>query len=316
MIPDIGKIVASYTTPYCLRNLFIQYNLDFNMPFMYDASCDPIEFVNIFKCFPKIILTGLAIESSKDITITDIITHIGLQPLKKLIIIYIGQMLKYDMLKLNIQNISQYSDLNFFRVRHYDIINTNALVQCPNITYLDLKTCTHEQIPSKTFKKLFFCGYNQSYWHPQVDLNKYSNLQHLNSNHPVKLTTFCPTIKSVGFDEYFVPDLTIYPNLEFICMRFSSDLKKYTELRWSHLKHIIIKCCNIDAKFFDDCPNLITIELYDCLNVYNINNLINRPNINLIINTFNIETFKYGPNKSYRKYMKLYDNWINYRIKN
>lgn len=312
MIPDIGKIVALYTEPCGLRNLFIQHKFDFNMAFKYDASKYVTKFdelVYTFNYFPKIMLTGLAIRILQDSIITNIITNIGSNKcitIRKIIILsYRGKNLPI----MNIDGLEKYPNLYFFRTRFCEIKNMNVLSICPYITHLDLHAChTDDQIPSESLHKLIMCGFTQRD-NKRIYINECPKLQHLNANLCVE-TLFNTKIKSLVLWNQI--HSTFWPNLEFLCVSFANNLIN-NSFEWHHLKHIIIRCKIIDAKIFDNCQNLITVELYDC-NVPNIDSLINRSNINLKIKSHdvNIESFKCGPNKSFRKYMKLYEEWIDH----
>ena len=317
MIPDIGKIVASYTEPYGLRNLFIQHNLDFNMAFKYDASKYVIE-LNKLKCifnyFSKIILTGLSIWASQSFVITNITTNIGSHKcttIQKLLIISYD---RYAFPIINIQGLDKYSNLYLFRTRFCKIKNTNVLINCPHITHLDLYTCpTDGLIPSKSLQNLIMCGFEQTIKQIGIDVIDYPKLQHFYGS-PKNWMTMCPTLKSLAMHQQIRYDLTFFPNLEFLYVYINCSLMDNIErYKWHHIKHIIIKCTNIDAKIFESCSNLITVELY-CEYVHNINSLTNQPNINLKISSrnINIHRFKYGPTKSFRKYMKLYKDSIDY----
>lgn len=318
MVPtEVAKIIALKALPHELETVFFQHGLDYSTRFVYDASLHYMMDYNDWAIrFPNIILTGLAIVCTQSLCIMDVIARLGpnvYKSIKKLIVIT-----NTPYVDVSLSDLDKCDNLQYFRARRCRICDVDALTKCPYIKHVDIASCFRLGLISQQFiNKLDFFGFTSDGNAFELTCSD-NQLKHLNENYYGRtLTGQFLGLKSLALsDGCDVPlNLVLHESLEFVCL---SDFEKIDAswLNWVNLKHIvIINCIEFDASIIDKCSNLITFEVYNCKDILNIEKLIEHPNINLkiICKGINIKSLAHGPNKSFRKYMKLYGEWIDYQ---
>lgn len=236
---DIIRLIITYLDPLSLEPFFNLHKVDFRLSFKYDAYYFPRltvqEFERIFRQFPNIKITGVAINISK---------------LKK--ITRYHHILKFD-LNGSFINIHK---LRNHRITHLSLRSKKALTlnlepfdNC--MRHIDIMFCNLENI-----KGISFCTALKSF-----RASNYANISEL---------TCCPELRTLELRGCNNLDVLYKLNLRTLILNKCTILNLPTNC--INLRTLDLTTCVI-LKLPTNCINLQKLILYDCHNLTNVNEL-------------------------------------------
>lgn len=281
MIPGNIGIIVSYVAPMELEKLFLENGFDFEMRFRYDMSsykmtCEEISYV--VRKFPNIMLMGLNVRVNQRILdIANVLEGVGMNKCVYIRRLQIRGSCRPVLCDVNLLGLEKCYDLRFFGARNCVVGNVNVLGKCRNMRYVDLmESSTYNDLELKLLEKVrYLCG--PWYWcsFKLSQLYEMPKLRHLNGwGRNDDEMNKCLRVKSyVLHNSWVIPDFSTWYNLEFLCMIFDRKMKKILngQLKCAKLRHVIVIGCEIiDLGIFDECTNLVTIEVINCCDVRNV----------------------------------------------